>query len=144
VTDCEPFVAVQRFFAALSVRDAAAISATVTPELMLLERGEIWDCRKLIDAVQGDYQRRNFFALIECEEIGERAWVSYWNQALIERPDGETSVIVWLESAILQHTQAGWRVRMLHSTSTEAGNIPDGVDLEEYVQTSPTLRAVDE
>lgn len=86
MTICEPFITVQRFFAALSVRDAAAISATVTPELMLLERGEIWDRSKLIAAVQGDYQRRNFFALIECEEIGERAWVSYWNKALMRDP----------------------------------------------------------
>jgi ketosteroid isomerase-like protein len=136
VTGCEPFVAVQRFFAALSVRDAAAISATVTPDFLLLERGETWDCRKLIDAVQGDYQRRNFFALIESEEFDQRAWVAYWNRAVIERPDGDTSAIVWLESAILQRTGAGWRVRMLHSTNTEAGNIPRGVDLAEYVQTS--------
>lgn len=133
MTDNEPFVAVQRFFAALSLKDAAAICATVTSEFLLLERGEVWDCRRLIDAVQGDYQRRNFFALIECEECGERAWVSYWNKALIVRPDGEASTIVWLESAIVQRTGAGWRVRMLHSTSTEAGNLPDGVDLKEYV-----------
>jgi len=126
-------VAVQRLFAALSVKDAAAISAAVTPDFLLLERGETWDCRKLIDAVQGDYRRRNFFALIEAEEFDQRAWVAYWNRAVIERPDAGTSTIAWLESAILQRTGAGWRVRMLHSTSTEADNIPRVIDLKEYL-----------
>lgn len=137
MNSANPFDAVKLFFAALSHKGAATIGATVTPEFMLLERGEVWDCRKLIEASQGDYQRRNFFALIESEECAERAWLSYWNKALITQSDGKTNTIVWLESAIVQRSGLRWQVRMLHSTRTEEANIPAGTALEEFVEPSP-------
>jgi hypothetical protein len=43
------------------------------------------------------------------------AWITYVNQGSVEDASGRQAV-TWLESAILEYSDARWRIRFLHST----------------------------
>jgi len=49
--------------------------------------------------------------------MGNMAWVSYWNQAQINK-NGKSSTYKWLESVVLiRQSQSGrWKIQMMHST----------------------------
>lgn len=133
----EPFTTVKEFFSALSDKASANIRAHLTGDFLLLEHGEVWDASRLIDAVQGDYRRRNFFALIESEHEADQAWLAYWNRALIDDSESGAREYNWLETAALERRDGRWLLRMLHSTRTEASSLPAGVRLDEYPLTRP-------
>jgi len=46
------------------------------------------------------------------------AWITYVNQGSVEDPAGRQN-LVWLESAILDYSNAHWRIRFLHSTRAQ-------------------------
>lgn len=131
----EPFEQIQHFFSAVSKQDGPALRSLVTPDFQLLEVGEIWDLEKLIGEIQGDYTRRNYFALIRQEISGENAWVSYWNRALITATDSQRYV-VWLESAVPRNTGSEWRIQLLHSTRLESAQWPVDVEFTEFIDSS--------
>ena len=128
----EPFEQVQHFFSAISKQDVPALRSLVTPDFQLLEVGEIWTMEKLVDEIQGDYTRRNYFALIRQEISGENAWVSYWNRALIMATDSQRDV-VWLESAVLRKVDSEWLIELLHSTRLDPDQWPADVEFKEFV-----------
>ncbi|GAB5405669.1 MAG: hypothetical protein Aurels2KO_39000 [Aureliella sp.] len=101
--DHPAFQPVKELFAAMSKHDGQAMRATATSDFQLLEHGEDWSMRKLIDAVQPNgipYERKNYFKQIRALQRGDTAWVSYWNKAEIRRGGGVRNV-VWLESAVM-------------------------------------------
>lgn len=130
-----PFRTVQKLFAAIAEADAEEISVLVTADFELLEVGEIWDLEKTLAEITptaGKFTRRNYFHRITSEEMGDTAWVSYWNRATFTSAQ-ETRERSWLESAVLVRRDGEWKVRMLHSTRLEEGQLPQSVTLEEYV-----------
>lgn len=133
----QPFKTVQDLFAAMSARDGGAMRATSTPDFELLEVGEVWDMDKLVSLVVAgskEWKRRNYFAVISTHAAGDHAWVSYWNRADFEGPEGATSNRRWLESAVLVKKEDKWLIEMLHSTILrDDQTIPADVELQEYV-----------
>ena len=85
----------------------------------------------MIQAIQGDYTRRNFFRLLEQETRHDITWVSYWNRATFSGEQVNREQL-WLESAVLVREDGHWRIRMLHSTRVASEDIPAGLELEEH------------
>ena len=104
-----------------------ALKEWVTADFQLLEVGEVWDLKQLVDAVQGEYQRDNFFVLLRSEIQGSTAWVSYWNRSVITRGE-KVSERVWLESAVLLLQEDRWRIQMLHSTRLTPEAVPSDLN----------------
>jgi len=46
------------------------------------------------------------------------AWITYVNQGSVEDTSGRQAV-TWLESAILEYSNARWRIQFLHSTRAQ-------------------------
>lgn len=127
--DHPAFRTVQELFAAMSLHDGKAMQQTSTVDFQLLEHGEDWSMQKLIDAVQpkGEpYQRKNFFSQIRARQVGNVAWISYWNKAEIRRANS-TRNVVWLESAVLVNGNDSWKIQLLHSTRLEPEKVPGDI-----------------
>ena len=121
-----PMGAVFDLFAGVSAMDGDAMRASAATDFHLLEDGEVWDMRQLVDAVSrkpADVARRNFFAPVRTVINGDRAWVSYWNKAVFESKDGQ-DVYIWLESAVLARKDGCWLIEMLHSTKLHGDQAP--------------------
>ena len=109
-----------------STFDSDQMSKFYTADFILLEDGEVWDNRILLDYFTEAKQnpnpatRVNRFEFIKTTVSGDRGWVAYHNFATISR-DGEViREVRWLESATAVKTDAGWRLDMLHSTRQES------------------------
>ncbi|MEL6105330.1 MAG: DUF4440 domain-containing protein [Planctomycetota bacterium] len=128
--DHPAFEPVKNLFAAMSRFDGTAMQGTATDDFQLLEDGEDWTMKMLIDAVQPrgkPAERKNFFKQIRAYQKGEVAWVSYWNKAEISR-EGGRKTIVWLESAVVVNDDGRWKVQLLHSTRLGPEKYPQGVE----------------
>lgn len=128
--DHPAFESVKQLFAAMSQRDGQAMRETATEDFQLLEHGEDWTMQQLIDAVQPKgqpYERKNFFSQIRARQVGDVAWVSYWNKAEIRRESGLRTV-VWLESAVLVREHDRWKIQLLHSTRLESDKHPQNIN----------------
>ncbi len=96
-----------------------------TPDFLLFEQGEIWDMDFIKNyltrskANPNPSVRTNRFEFIQTKVEGNRAWVGYWNYAIITRNGEVIRNLKWLESATAVKTDAGWRLDMLHSTRVE-------------------------
>ncbi|GAB3177900.1 nuclear transport factor 2 family protein [Telluribacter humicola] len=107
------------FFDALTEASIPKMKETVTEDFLLLEDGMVWNIDTL--AVKfavtrpADFKRLNSFDFFNTIVKGNLAWTNYENTAVITRNQKETT-IRWLESAILEKTRKGWRIRVLHST----------------------------
>jgi hypothetical protein len=128
----DPFKSVQNLFAAIADCDHDEIASLVTGDFHLLEVGEVWDTKDLIEAIGSKKSgRRNFFHPIRTVIDGDMAWVSYWNKATF--PDStKRGTVAWLESAVLVKDENAWRVQMLHSTRIEPQALPANIELTEY------------
>jgi len=126
-----PFDAVKGFFSAVSTPPRSAVAEWVTADFHLLEVGQVWDLARLLEAVQGDYQRKNFFDLIRSVVYDDSAWVSYWNRALIDR-GGSQQEVTWLESAVLKRSERRWAIQLLHSTRIPPDEVPADIDWTEH------------
>lgn len=125
---------VKELFAAMSRHDGKAMQETATEDFQLLEHGEDWTMQKLIEAVQPKgkpYTRRNFFSQIRAREMGDVAWISYWNKAEIRSESG-TRTVVWLESAVMIKADENWKIQLMHSTRLEPKDYPKDVPWIEY------------
>ncbi|MCF7962955.1 MAG: nuclear transport factor 2 family protein, partial [Pirellula sp.] len=80
------------------------------------------------------FERKNFFSQIRAREVGNVAWVSYWNKAEIRRESGLRTV-VWLESAVIVREDDRWKIQLLHSTRLEPDKYPKNV---QWVQLEAT------
>ncbi len=132
--DHPAFQPVKELFAAMSKQDGKAMQETATADFQLLEHGEDWTMQRLIEAVQPKgkpYVRKNFFNQIRAREIGNVAWVSYWNKAEIQS-EGGTRIIVWLESAVVVKEGDRWKIQLLHSTRVDPERHPKNIDWIQY------------
>lgn len=128
--DHPAFQPVKELFAAMSKHDGDAMKNTSTEDFQLLEHGEDWSMQRLIDAVQPKgkpYQRKNFFKQIKAKQMGDMAWVSYWNKAEIHRESG-VRTLVWLESAVMVKKDGHWKVQLMHSTRLEPSKHPKDIE----------------
>ncbi|WP_247237114.1 DUF4440 domain-containing protein [Telluribacter sp. SYSU D00476] len=107
------------FFDALTEASIPKMQETVTEDFLLLEDGMVWnmDTLQVKFAVTrpADYKRLNSFDFFNTVVKGNVAWTNYENTAVVTRNQKETT-IRWMESAILEKTRKGWRIRVLHST----------------------------
>ena len=132
----EPFTTVQNLFAAIARFDYDGMRAQVGEDFQLLEVGELWNIDTLVAQIaeyEGKLERRNYFSLIDSGQDGDLAWVSYWNMARYKTAEQEANR-AWIESAVLVRTDAGWKIRLLHSTAVPRDKAPEGVQFTEYVR----------
>ena len=108
-----------RFFDAMSAQQPDGLKAEVTPDFSLLENGKVWNTDSLTIAIvryKGlDLKRVNHFDFIKTEQMGNVAWLSYYNTADITFK-GKQINIRWLESAVLIKEKQLWKIKFLHST----------------------------
>ena len=134
--DHPAFQPVKELFAAMSMHDGKAMKETATDDFQLLEQGEDWAMQRLIDAVQPKgkpYERLNFFNQIRARQVGDVAWVSYWNKAEIRRED-QLRTVVWLESAVMVRENDRWKIQLLHLTRLEPENYPENIQWVQHEQ----------
>lgn len=136
--DHPAFQPAKELFAAMSKHDGKAMKETATEDFQLLEHGEDWTMQQLIDAVQPKgkpYERKNFFSQIRARQLGNVAWVSYWNKAEILR-ESELRTVVWLESAVMVREDDRWKIQLLHSTRLEPDKYPKKIQWVQF-ETAP-------
>lgn len=124
--DHPAFQPVKELFAAMAKHDGKAMQQTATKDFRILEHGEDWSMKKLVEVVQPKgkpYQRKNFFHQIRARQKGDVAWISYWNKAEIQR-EGKLRTLVWLESAVVVKEDNRWKVQLMHSTRLNADKHP--------------------
>jgi hypothetical protein len=106
-------------FEAFSDGSMPKMEEAVTPDVTILETGEVWT----LDTIRAyfakprpaDFKRVNTLDFFQTEVGGEMAFVSYHNTAAIHA-NGKDRTVKWLESAVLVRQGKSWRVKMLHST----------------------------
>jgi len=109
-------------FEAFSEGSVAKMEQALTPDVKILETGEVWT----LDTVRSyfarprpaDFKRINTLDFFQTEVEGKMAFVSYHNTAAIHA-NGKDRMVKWLESAVLVKQGKSWRVKMLHSTRLE-------------------------
>ena len=132
----DPLASVQELFHAISAFDYDGMRALVTADFQLLEAGELWTIDTLVTQIaeyEGKLERRNYFSPIGGEQVGDLAWVSYWNMARYKTAEREANRM-WLESAVLEKTADGWKIQLLHSTAIPRDKAPAGVQFTEFVK----------
>jgi len=76
---------VKEFFEGISALDYDRIAKQTTKGFQLLEHGEVWTLDSLVDVLKGAESvllgRINTFDFIEYKQLGDMAWISYWNRA---------------------------------------------------------------
>jgi hypothetical protein len=106
-------------FQSLADRDLNTLKHYCTTDILILESGSIWNLDSLVQKVNqnigADFKRINTLDFIETKISGKIAWSTYNNKAEITR-NGKTSVIKWLETAIVIKTNGSWKIKNIHST----------------------------
>ena len=121
------FKAVDQLFLAISEVNYEDMKSHVTNSFVLLEHGEVWSIDDLINVVKPvDYDRVNYFSIINMKAHKNLVTVNYWNKANFSNPNYNEDV-VWLESAIIEKKKGIWLVSQLHSTRLPSGIVPKGV-----------------
>jgi hypothetical protein len=102
--------------------DSNEIANYHTEDFIILEHGEVWDNDRIKEYIRGQHQRENRpqrinrMEYISIEKYGESIQMAYHNYAEFVRADTLVSKRQWLESALAVKTEAGWRLKMMHST----------------------------
>ena len=108
------------FFDGLSLIREDLLFEHTTKDFVLLEAGMIWNNDTLINRIRPlkntNFERKNSFTFLSMKQQGDVAWVSYWNQATINR-NGKTSNPKWLESVVLVREMGHWKIQLMHSTT---------------------------
>ncbi|WP_185731310.1 nuclear transport factor 2 family protein [Larkinella rosea] len=106
-------------FQAIADLDLPKLRAYCQTDFSLLEDGQVWTIDTLENRLkpnQGSGMKRvNTIDFIKVTVKGPVAWVSYHNTADISRA-GKQRQVRWLESAVLEKTNAEWKLALLHST----------------------------
>ena len=110
-------------FAAFTMDDSARLAAIFTPDAVEFDGGKrftgsaLWDLIKTVHAkgIRLVWTVQDTDVHFACDT----AWIDYINRGSVS--DGKTTTpLTWLESAILVHEKAAWRIRFLHSTEVPA------------------------
>ena len=109
-------------FEALSEGNIVKMEQAVTPDVKILETGEIWTLDTMRSYFRkprpADFKRVNKLDFFQTEVRNKMAFVSYHNTADIHA-NGNDKTVKWLESAVLIKDDKIWKVKMLHSTRLE-------------------------
>jgi hypothetical protein len=114
-------------FEAFSEGSIGKMETAVTPDVNILEHGEVWT----FDSIKfyfnkprpADFKRINTLEFFKTEISGNMAFVSYHNTADIHANDKDRK-LKWLESAVLVREGKTWKVKMLHSTRMRLPQAP--------------------
>lgn len=102
--------------------DSNEIANYHTDDFIILEHGEVWDNDRIKEYIRGQVQKENRplrvnrMEYISIDKYGESIQMAYHNYAEFVRADTLVSKRQWLESALAVKTDAGWRLKMMHST----------------------------
>jgi ketosteroid isomerase-like protein len=106
-------------FQALADVDMNKFRSYCQPDFVLLENGAVWSLdtleAKMKPNIGSGMKRINTINFRKLVVKGATAWVTYDNQADIDRK-GQKTTIKWLESAVLDKINGNWKLAMLHST----------------------------
>jgi ketosteroid isomerase-like protein len=111
--------AIHTVFEALSENNLKKLEDAVVPDVLILEKGEVWN----LDTLRGffknprpaDFKRTNSFEFFKTEISGNLAIVCYYNNAVIHANANDTH-FKWLESGVLRKEGNTWKLKMLHVT----------------------------
>jgi len=93
-----------------------------TDDFIILENGHVWDNDRIKEYMRGQLantdrpKRINKMEYISIDKYGESIQIAYDNYADFVRADTLVGNAHWLESALAVKTDAGWRLKMMHST----------------------------
>jgi len=119
VTPTSPQATIIRCFDAIAALDDPAMRAELTTDFTLVEHAQVLNADSLTKALAPlkgkNFKRANKIDFVKTDEIGDAAWVVYYNTA--EVTIGELHRTVrWLESASLVKQGGKWKIKLLHST----------------------------
>ncbi|MEL6841863.1 MAG: hypothetical protein AAFP02_01510 [Bacteroidota bacterium] len=102
--------------------DSTEIANYHTNDFIILEHGEVWDNERIKTYIRGQLERenrplrKNRMEYLSIEKYGNSIQMAYHNYAEFIQADTLLAKRQWLESALAIKTQAGWRLKMMHST----------------------------
>lgn len=110
--------ALDAFFTSLGAGDRAGFQSSVSEDFTLYEDGSVWGADKIFTVVNDiePWRRRWTLSQPRIEIDDGIAAVSYRNTLRAEK-DSVVRVKEWLESAVLEKSDDGWRVKFIHSTT---------------------------
>ncbi len=119
VMPTSPQATIIRCFDAIAALDDPAMRAELTTDFTLVEHAQVLNADSLTKALAPlkgkNFKRVNKIDFVKTDEIGDAAWVVYYNTA--EVTTGELHRTVrWLESAALVKQGGKWKIKLLHST----------------------------
>jgi ketosteroid isomerase-like protein len=113
--------ALRDFFTAISEFNYQGLRDVCTSDYQLLEDGLVWNADSLIKAIksfEGEAKIVYNFEDIKTKIIGQIAWMSYRNEAVMTNTKtGEADNLKWVESAVFEKDGNRWKMALLHSTS---------------------------
>ena len=108
-----------RFFDAIAALDDSAMRAELTADFTLVEHAQVLNADSLTKGLAPlkvkTFKRVNKIDFVKSDEIGDAAWVVYYNTAEVTIGEMHRTV-KWLESAALVKQGGKWKIKLLHST----------------------------
>jgi ketosteroid isomerase-like protein len=110
----------QNTFAAMRDDDLKRFQEIAAPDFYAYDGGKRFNGpASLVDLIKGLHAsgKRYEWSVTEPEVhvACNVAWITYVNQGSVEDASGRQAV-TWLESAVLEYTNARWRIQFIHST----------------------------
>ena len=110
----------ESFDVLFSTYDLDQIDKYYTPDIKILENGEIWDMEIIKGILEdakkrGSSERINKFDFIETHVDQNMGYTIYHNYATISINGETVREIHWIESVIAVKTADAWKIKNLHS-----------------------------
>ncbi|WP_296702128.1 DUF4440 domain-containing protein [Algoriphagus sp.] len=110
----------ESFDVLFSSYDLDQIDKYYTPDIKILENGEIWDMEIIKGILTNAKNRKsgeriNKFDFIETHVDQKMGYTIYHNYASISTNGQSIREIHWIESVVAVKTENGWRIKNLHS-----------------------------
>ena len=119
---------VRRMYQSISLNNADDLAAALTPDFFIFADGKRHTGAELVERMKaaGDQGKTFLFDLVEPEShlACDTVWITYENRIQITDKSGKHEDANALESAVVVWTDAGWKVRFLHSTEVPAAAQP--------------------
>lgn len=109
------------FYAGASKDDFAVFRKVLAPDFYAFDGGKRFDGVGVLEFVKAEFQDKGYVFVWTVTDptvhtACNMAWISYTNVGSITDPSGKTMPMQWLESAVLQRAEGGWRIRFFQST----------------------------
>lgn len=119
IMPASPQATVIRFFDAIAALNDSAMKAELTADFTLVEHAQVLNADSLTKGLaplkNKRFKRINKIDFVKIDEIGDAAWVVYYNTAEVTIGEMHRTV-KWLESAALVKQAGKWKIKLLHST----------------------------